>query len=136
MKWVKYLKIKFKHLGRGWEEGDCFNMLQLFHREELGIEVEDFTGYEFEWDEQGHNFFLDMYEERGFAFVDEPEFGDVILFNIGGIVCHCGIVLDDTYFIHTHSKGTSIANYRVGLWHRRTHGFIRHRSRLEDSNED
>lgn len=129
MKYLKYLRIKYLHLGRGWEGGDCLNLLLLFYREELGIELADCVpSYDENWAEQGLNFFLDHRESQGFFQVQTPKVGDALLFQVNNRVLHCGVVIDPVQglFLHTSRKGTRIDNYVVSVWAQRVYGFYRH----------
>ena len=129
MDYFKYLRIKYQHLGRGWEGGDCLNLLLLFYREELGIDLPDYTpGYEENWAELGQNLFLEQRESQGFHQIGSPVHGNAILFHINNKVLHCGVVIDPEVgtFLHTSRNGSRIDNYITSLWAHRVYGFYRH----------
>lgn len=135
LRWQPYLKIRYRHGGRGWTEGDCFNLLLRFYERELGIELADFPGYPADWDKEGHDYLRRWAGQWGFHQVGEPAFGDVLLISTGELVNHTGIVVDadQGYFLHCGRAGTALANYRGdGHWLRRTYGFYRHQ-RMTDA---
>jgi cell wall-associated NlpC family hydrolase len=126
---LKYLLIKFSHGGRGVDSGDCLNLLLLFYAEELGIILQDYKGYTEDWYKTS-NFFVDLAEKWGFYRVTSPEYGDVVLFQKGGKVRHCGVMVDSEYFLHTNKNGTA-THSRHNLYGGLTvYGFYRHKDRI------
>lgn len=129
---LPYLKIGYKHLGRGWVAGDCFNLVLLFYEREFGIVVPDFAPYSEEWAQQGNNYFITEHAARGFYLLnpDTPlKFGDALLFTSNKRIAHVGIILDPSngYFIHTTKSGTAVHNYLVGEWSAKRAGVLRHK---------
>jgi hypothetical protein len=124
----EYLRIKFKHRGRGWDAGDCFNLALLFYSKEFGIDLGDLPEeYDLDWAQNGGNYFTDLYEKWGFTKVSAPEFGDGVLFSTNGVVAHCGVVIDPSEgkFLHTSRVGTHIDNYVTTAWAAKLSGFYR-----------
>lgn len=129
----KYLHIKYKHCGRGWEHGDCFNLLRLFYKEELGVELADFIGYAEYWYKE-KNFLIDKCAEWGFLRVASPSRGDAILFKRGSKVSHCGVVLDHEYYLHTTKAGTAVHSLYALYGGLEVYGFYRHKE-LSDADK-
>lgn len=134
---IRYLRIRYKHLGRGWIEGDCFNLLLLFYKEELSIQLKDFIDYSENWANEGKNYFLSLYKKYRFKKV-EGNFavGDVIFFsNHKGIISHVGIITDPVmgYFIHTTKQGTAVHKYLTGQWADKFMFCIRHKDSIHDN---
>ena len=130
---IKYLRIRYTHLGRGFREGDCFNLGIQFYKEEFGITLPDFTDYTEDWSEQGKNYFVKMYKLWRFSKVtDAYKFGDVLFLTTKGKVSHVGIIVDpaEGYFIHTTKLGTAVHNYIAGEWASRVDSVIRHKDRI------
>lgn len=128
---LPYLRIKYKHLGRGWTEGDCLNLLLQFYQKEFSISLPDFTAYEEDWAKSNKNYFLKMYKTFNFRkFEGDVKFGDVIFFkNSNGIIIHLGIIIDANsgLFMHTTKIGTAIHSYYVGEWASKVGFIIRHK---------
>ena len=119
---IKYLKIPFRHQGRDFSGADCFGMLLLFYKHELGIELPDYDKDYPEdwWTEQ--SLITDLYKEYQFKKVKTFEKGHVILFkNTSTIPGHIGIVLDDSTFLHMTRTGAGTNNYLYGAWARQRH---------------
>lgn len=130
MTYVKYLLIPYKHCGRGWGGGDCLNLLRLFYSEELGIELDDHSGYDEHW-YRTKNLMLDFVEPMGFIEVAAPEYGDLILLTKRGRVCHCGVFIDTEYFIHTSRSGTAVHSRFALFGGLEVHGVYRHKERID-----
>ena len=93
--YTKYLGIPFKHRGRDFNGVDCYGLLVLYFKTELGIDLPDFW-YEVDWSKQGKNIISDNYPDIA-KRVDKPQRNDIVLFNIGlgcPVVNHAGIVVD------------------------------------------
>lgn len=127
-RWVKYLLIRYEHLGRSWESGDCYNLVMLFFQTEFDIALDDSVTYSEDWAEDGFNHILDNTEHYGFSKVDRlPKLGDLVLFKYRGYVYHCGVSLGDGQFLHTHKRGTSVHDLTSGTWAARLHSVHKHR---------
>lgn len=129
--YLRYLRIRYKHLGRGWEEGDCWNLVRMFYANELGIGLSDFTDYGENWANEGYRFLEEMPSTMGFSQVEEIHPGDALIFRYRGLVYHCGVALEAPWFLHTHKGGTSINDYQSGVWALRFHAAWRHQQRVK-----
>lgn len=134
---IKYLRICYKHLGRGWVQGDCFNLGLLFYKEQFNLDFPDFTNYTEDWANEGKDYFLKMYKAYGFKLIKDKEYryGDVLFLTTKGKVSHIGIVIDvnNGYFIHTTKAGTAVHNYLVGEWSERVFGGVRYKEPLNEN---
>lgn len=117
-------------LGRDFinNQQDCRNIILDCYML-AGIELSDQSTYEFEWFEHSN-----LYEEGlircGFekiSFDEEPQFGDVILIQVGANVGnHAGVYLGNQMMIH-HSEGRLSARVPYdGFWLKSTHSIWRH----------
>lgn len=131
MRWGKYLRIKFKTAGRGWEEGDCLNLIMRFYEAELGISLGESPSYDESWVTRGDDLILSNLEGFGFVRTDVPAVGDVIVFTVAGVQQHLGVVIDTVTgsFLHcTSGAGTTMANYLIDpQYQRRVYGFYRYK---------
>lgn len=99
MKLDKYLRIPFKHMGRGFDGCDCIGLIYLWHKNENGveIEIEDKLGTEYGTitDDRLKHFLLSI---GSFSmFLDE---GDILMFGDEKHVTHCGVYIGNGEFIH------------------------------------
>lgn len=118
MRFVKYLSIPYKRFGRGFGGADCIGLVILFYKEEFSIELPeiscDYSAKDW-W--KTHNYFIDSASAYNFSLAEKVQFGNIILFNSRGkFPGHCGIVLDNDFFIHM-DKECSITKYSFGPWH-------------------
>lgn len=127
MKYLRYLKIPYKHQGRTFEGADCFGLLRLFYLHELGILLPDFTAdYSESWFVD-HDYFKDLYAEYGFQKADTSLYGNLIFFrNTSTRVGHLGIILTPDRFIHMTTAGCCIDSYLTGPWQRQIEGYYRY----------
>lgn len=115
--YTKYLLVPFEHQGRTYNGADCFGLLRLFYRDELGIDLKDFAeDYPLHWWERA-TYFLSLYEEYGFEPTDTPKYGDVVAFkNNLHTLGHCGVVLEDGMFLHMTTGGAAISSSLRGTY--------------------
>lgn len=72
--------------------------------------------------EQTANFYLDVKEK--FIKVDEPEFGDIIVFTVFGLPCHIGLYVDGIRFFHSR-RGVNATLEKLSIWKKRVVGYYR-----------
>ena len=130
MDYEKYLYIKYRHAGRGWEAGDCFNLLQLLYAEEFAIRIPDTGTYPEDW-WRTSDLMLEQIGSMGFTPIVASAPGDLVLFSRRGRVCHCGVLLDSEYFLHTTKKGTAVHSLYALFGGLRPHGYYRHKERTD-----
>lgn len=119
---ISYLKIPYLHKGRDSKGVDCFGLLLMFYKNELGVELPDYEeDYAEDW-WKDQNLFLDLYKAYKFKRTKEFKVGNVILFkNTNNTPGHVGIILDDSTFLHMTRSGAGTNNYLYGLWARQVH---------------
>lgn len=94
-------------MGRSFSGVDCYGLVILIYREELGIILNDYT-YTYTWDKDGCNY-IERYAgdviRDEFEYVDKPYRPfDGVLFKIGKVVNHIGLFVDEDKFIHIDSR--------------------------------
>ena len=131
MRYIEYLRIPFKHMGRDEQGADCFGLLRLFYQRELGIALKDYAGsYEPDWWKDS-SLLTDNYRKWGFRKTSQPVPGNAILFrNTTEGAGHIGIILDDQYFLHMTKVGACISEYTFGVWARQIHSVYRYGKRV------
>lgn len=115
-----YIGIPYKNRGRDRDGLDCWGMAQLWYKEQLGIEIPDYLfAYTSAEDHtsvaEAINIHKKMWEK-----VEEPEYGDVLVFNIKRMPIHVGIKLKGDDFLHSF-QGTNSCLERLSSlsWSRR-----------------
>lgn len=125
--YTRYLLIPYLHQGRTEQGADCFGLLRIFYKEELGIELPDFTeDYPRDWWLHS-NYFLDLCVGYGFEESATAETGDILFFRNNGIkVGHVGIALTDGMFLHMSNAGAVISPFVSGIYQRQLHSIHRY----------
>lgn len=117
---IKYLAIPYVHAGRDPQSGlDCWGLVYYFYKEEFNIHLPRYDLYDSKkntYDEcASYLTSTDIYknfdivphskEDRNFNNV---QYGDIIVFNIGGNPVHTGVVIDKNMMLHTMDGRESI----------------------------
>ena len=116
----QYIGIPYADRGRGFESLDCWGLCQLFYKEEFGIDIPDYL-WAYTSAEDGGSVAMAINENKvNWLKVDQPDFGDVLVFRILGQPIHVGIKLQDDDFLHAF-KGTNSCIERLSSlsWSRR-----------------
>lgn len=104
----KYIMIPYENKGRTFEGCDCWGLVRLVYENEFGMSLPFFSEYYSDASEgkkvaealrEGKE--VISYEEK-----ENPEYGDVIIFNIKGNPCHVGIYVGRGRVLHV-LKGTN-----------------------------
>lgn len=111
--YIEYLTIPHTHLER-----DCYALVKLFYRNELGVCLPD-VSYEEDWADAGQDLIAEGYSGAGFAKTAPLDFtyGNVLAFGGDGKTPrHLGISLGDGTFLHTTKRGTARHSYKKSVW--------------------
>lgn len=101
----KYIDIPFKLKGRDFDGVDCYGLICLVFKEELGITLSDFTNIDYEcgWTKFGKNHILEniskeweLIKDNNFRVLDCHGFRDET-----GLLAHIGINIGNNRFIHS-----------------------------------
>ncbi len=124
-----YIRIQFKEHGRTREGADCWGLVRIIFKEELGIELPSIEGYKNTKDfvkiseiieSNKHNWqMIQSGQEQAF---------DVAVFKTIGLPTHVAVVIKPGYMIHC-EKGSGVymsEYYKEQQWHRRLEGFFRY----------
>lgn len=122
-----YIGIPYLDRGRGLDGVDCWGLCRLFHRNAMGNELpsylDDYEGAEVK-ESVASAVFRNL---KNWKVVDgEPEWGDVLVFNVMGLPIHTGIYIGAGDFLHAF-KGTASCIERLNsvTWQHRLHRVIR-----------
>ena len=98
---MSYVGIPYLNRGRDRDGCDCWGLVQLWHKEQLDVEVPDYL-----WaytSAEDHGSVADAINEHKVQWLkveDKPQYGDVLVFNILGQPIHVGIMLEGDDFLH------------------------------------
>ena len=129
MSWTNaYIGIPFLDLGRDKEGCDCWGLVRLVYRQELGIDVPSYAGDYHSTEERQEIARLIGAAQCSPSWrkVENPQAFDVVLFRRGLLTAHIGIVMRPDWMLHMHDAGARIENYRLTSWQSRFLGCYRH----------
>ena len=124
---IKYIGLPYKEYGRDFNGCDCYGLIYLFYKHELGIELPTYSAL---YNHNNSDSIKDIIsrEKTKWIKVDKPKKFDGILFNISGMYNHIGIFLDNNLFLHSAKiRGEScIERITHPFWNTRIEGFYRY----------
>ena len=111
MIYQEYFNIPYEDLGRDMLGCDCYGLVYILMKAELGKRIPILSGYD-----SANDMSLSRYIEVSSAqvdswlVVDKPRKGDVAVFRHNGLLQHVAFMLDDTNFIEmTRDKGVQVS---------------------------
>lgn len=120
--WNKYVGIPYKLHGRNFDGCDCWGLVCLVYKNELGIDLDK---YMYKDIDEGHKIMAN--EKDHFIKIENPKIGDVALFRIAGDISHIGIVIGNAgekNLLHTiREHDSAIDRYDGPRWLKRLEGF-------------
>ena len=121
---VPYIGIPYKP-----REMDCWQLVRKFAQEQLGLAYPDFM-YDAEniTAQSESHIKAETTLGKRWQKVDEPILGDVLIFRIHGLACHCGVYVDDGNFLHTLKGRSSAYEALDGYWEQSLVGIYRWRN--------
>ena len=121
----RYIGIPYKSHACGFDGVDCYQLLRLFNREELGVDLPDYK--ELYRDAHKQDDAAQAFDagKRGWIKTGNPKLGDGLLFRDRGAVSHCGVYVDDECFLHIREGGLSCIEPLHGMhWGKRIEGIM------------
>ncbi len=116
-------------IGESYAVHPCWSFVRQLLNEQFGIIVPELgIGATLSLD----NDTISYCEERPdwkaeWSQVKEPQGGDLVLFEAGGVVYHVALMIDENQFIHcTPASGVVCEKLDAGYWARKVEGFYRH----------
>jgi cell wall-associated NlpC family hydrolase len=124
-----YKHVPFQERGRSHAGIDCWGLVYLIHREQLGSFVPAYDGaYECSDDREEIAALIRKERELSWAPVpaDRVQEGDVVVLRILGEPWHCGVMLDKTMFVHIERNALVVRESIESMrWAKRIEGFYR-----------
>jgi len=132
--WIKdYIGIPFENKGRG-KACDCWGLVRRIYEEQFGISLPSFVDeYSNALDRKDIHAVVGYEKEHPFWIKinkGKEEFGDMVIFNIGNLPVHVGLVMTNNRMLHV-EKGINscLEHYNKMRWRNRLEGFYRHKER-------
>lgn len=121
-----YVGLSYKAKGRTTDALDCYGLVRLVYKQELGIDLPSFdTDYE-ENDESRMEQLLIQYRE-GWEKIDNPETGSVVLFRVMGSESHIGVAVSAQSFLHVRENMDSVVeDFSNPRWNKRIVGHYKY----------
>lgn len=130
----RYLDVPYLYNGRTWKGADCYGLLILWFKNELGIDLIDYNHGTEHWSALDSNIMLaNAYREFEKVTEGDARKHDVVVLNNGGVP-HCGVMVDGKHFLHTLER-IGPATSKISTWRDRIVGFYRHKSFIEGQND-
>jgi len=131
--WVTtYIEIPWRDGGRTREGCDCYGLVRLVLRDQLGIEVDAYDQFYTSTETDRRDIAQTITRETAVApWVAVPtemaRLGDVAIFRIGGLPMHCGIMLDRNQMLNIRKGACSVVESIDSiLWRARLAGMFRY----------
>ena len=124
-----YLDIPYVWNGRGFDGCDCYGLVILYFKVELGIEIIDYDHGRLSDSEFTNSEYLIEHAHEQWIQIpfEQAQPNDCVLIcNRSEYPNHCGIIVPERRFLHTlHNQGC--ATSKLSTWRRRVHGIYRHK---------
>lgn len=128
MDFLRYIGVPWKMAGRTFDGADCWGLVWLFYKHELGIELRHYNdayGDDYGADTSGRKI---SNEFDNWRRIDQPSAGDVAVLRRAGHNCHVGIVAPRRHLLHVESAAApSVLSPIDGAMKRRIVGTYRWR---------
>lgn len=124
--WNDYIKTEFVEKGRSESGVDCWGLVGLIYKNELGIDLPDYLDvYESTNDRDALAATIDE-ESKKWETVTEPQEYDVVILDMRGVPMHVGIVTKPNHMIHC-AKGINTVheNFTTSKWKHKIVGYRR-----------
>lgn len=126
-----YIGLPYRLGGRDRNGIDCWGLVRLIHKEQLGIDLPAFAEV-ISLEDQAETI---NREKEGWNPVVIEQTGDVVLFNILGNPTHVGIITKPGFFIHAfENQDVRIERLDDPKWKRRIKGIYRYASESSSVN--
>ena len=121
-----FVGLPFLDKGRGYHGVDCWGLVRLYYRDELGIMLPSYADYNGVEDVENITYLINHYRDDWYP-VDEPRRGDVVLIKIAGVATHVGVYHTQGRFLHVQiGKYSELARINSETWRRRIVGYYRY----------
>lgn len=121
-----YVGIPFKEKGRDESGLDCWGLVRLWYKNELGVDLPSYLNVYSHTKEKVVAETIAAESSAHWRSVDTPERGDVVLLRVMGLPWHVGVYLGGNKFLHVQQGCDSIIeNLDSTRWRNRILGYVR-----------
>ena len=126
MSLTHYIGLKYSSKGRTVAGVDCWGLVYLFYKNELGLSVPAYDGDYTDSNDRKSVSITIKENIKNWRKVEEPEYGDMLLFNILGLPLHTAVYIGNGDFLHAFQNTNScIERLKSITWNRRLVGIYR-----------
>lgn len=124
MKFENYVGLPWREMGRDVSGVDCWGLVYLFYKNELGIELPTYSDVGHGVDHMDTLAIKIHQRMNNWLELKKPQPGDCVLINIFGRPTHIGIVVDKSSMLHVSQNADSvIEKFTSPKWSNRIEGF-------------
>jgi cell wall-associated NlpC family hydrolase len=116
---AELIGIPFETGGRGPDTFDCYGLCMHVVERDTGVRPPDYGAPEDFARIQALMVSSAVFWKR----IPYAKPGSVVLLRVGRFIAHCGVVINDSEFIHTWEKSGGVVRERLQLWTDRIFGF-------------
>ncbi len=121
----RYLRVPYLNRGRDLAGWDCYGLCRFVLAERFGVLVPSYVET-YQDAEQDAAMALAQRHADGWQPVQQPQEGDIVVFNVSGVPTHCGYVMQAGIMLHAlRGVGTAIEAYTATTWRKRVEGIYR-----------
>jgi hypothetical protein len=126
MNYNKYIGLPYKDNGRDIDGIDCWGLVRLYYKEELGIDLPSYVDeYNGPYDTSVTRA-ISLYKDS-WNKTTTPAPGDVVLFNIYGEPAHVGVYVGNNKFLHCREGRDSVVESLDNIkWNKRLEGVYKY----------
>jgi lipoprotein Spr len=128
----RYIGIPFRPRGRDWQGADCWGLHRLVVKEELGIELPEYTTYLGCQGPEATRTIMKAIPDWIVVPPRQEKMFDLVLLRKRNLPSHVGTVIGKGWMLHTMEGVAACTQEYNGLvWANRVVGFLRHPSMVD-----
>lgn len=122
----KALRVPFADRGRDFDGWDCYGVVYQYYKLVLNINLPLYLDY-ISTTELDRLSSIIHSNQTDWIQVERPIENDLVLFRIGGMPVHLGVIVNEREMLHSEKKiGTFVEPISGFVWNKRLEGFYRY----------